>query len=72
MTSAIKKAAAFILVAIVIALTVLALLGVWEVIEFENVIRKILISLFVVFASSVVVLFIFTVIIREPKEKIQS
>lgn len=69
MNSFIKKFASYILVGIVLALTVLALLGIWEVIELENVIRKILISLFVVFVAAVVVLFIFAVVIKDNSDK---
>lgn len=65
MNNIVKKAASYILISIVLVLTVLALLGVWEVIQFEDVIKKILLSLFVVFVSSVVVLFIFAVVIKD-------
>ncbi len=61
----IKKIAAYVLTGMVIILTILALLGIWEVISFEDVIKKILTSLFVIFISSVILLFIFGVVIRD-------
>ncbi|PLX03810.1 MAG: hypothetical protein C0594_09970 [Marinilabiliales bacterium] len=69
MNSFMKKAASYILVAVVLAITAIALLGIWEVIPLENVIRKILVSLFVIFVASVVVLFIFAVVIRDSGNK---
>jgi len=62
-----KKMASYSLVAMVIAFTILGLLAIWDVIAVEDVIRKILLSLFVIFIASVVVLFIFGVVIREDK-----
>ena len=67
--SIVKKGASYILVGIVLVLTVLALLGIWDVISFEDIIKKILLSLFVVFVSSVVILFIFAVVVREGNGK---
>ncbi len=64
-----KKIASYSLVAMVIAFTVLGLLAIWDVIEVQDAIRKILLSLFVIFVASVVVLFIFGVVIRDDKPK---
>jgi len=65
----VKKVAAYFLVGIILFLTVIALLSIWDIIDFENVMRKILSSLFVVFVASVIILFIFAVVIREDKTK---
>lgn len=67
--SIVKKGASYILVGIVLVLTVLALLGIWDIISFEDIIKKILLSLFVVFVASVVILFIFAVVVREGNGK---
>jgi len=64
----IKKLAVYLLTGIVIFLTVLALLGIWEVISFEDLLKKVLSSLFVVFLSSVIILFIFGVIIKSDEK----
>ncbi len=65
MGNSIKIIASYILIAIVLGLTIIALLAIWEVIDYEEVLKKILASLFVVFAASVVVLFIFAVVIKD-------
>ncbi len=65
----VKRITSYILVATVIVVTVIALLGIWDVIDLEEVINKILTSLFVIFVASVVVLFIFAVLIKDPEDK---
>ncbi|MFH2141311.1 MAG: hypothetical protein ABIJ97_02730 [Bacteroidota bacterium] len=65
MGNAVKIVSSYILIAIVLALTVISLLAIWDVIEAEEILKKVLFSLFVVFVASVVVLFIFAVIIKD-------
>ena len=60
-----KKITSYILISFVLLITVIALLGIWDVISLEDVMRKIFTSLFIVFVSSVIVLFIFSVLIRD-------
>ena len=67
-----KRIASYTLVAMVIVFTILGLLAIWDIIEIEDVMRKILLSLFIIFVASVVVLFIFSVVIREDKQPKQS
>ena len=64
-----KKIASYTLVAMVLIFTILGLLSIWDIISIEDVMRKILLSLFVIFIASVVVLFIFGVVIREDKPR---
>jgi hypothetical protein len=66
-----KKIASYFLTAMILTFTVLGLLAIWDVIDVQDVMRKILLSLFVVFIASVVVLFIFAVVIREDKNQKQ-
>lgn len=65
----VKKIASWILVGLVLLFTVLALLAIWDVIDFEHVMRKLLSSIFVIFISSVVVLFIFSVVLNDKNNK---
>lgn len=65
MGNAVKVVASYVLIAIVLALTIISLLAIWDVIEAEEILKKVLFSLFVVFVASVVVLFIFAVIIKD-------
>lgn len=71
----VRKITGFILVGIILIFTVLAILGIWEVINLEDVVEKLFKSLLAVFVASAVVLFITTVLIKEeqqpPKDKIE-
>jgi len=65
MDKSVKKIVSYILIGLVLFFTVVAILGVWGFIEFEDVIRKIMSSLLIIFAASAVVLFIFTVLVKD-------
>jgi hypothetical protein len=65
MDKSVKRIVSYILIGLVIFFTVMAILGVWGFIEFEDVIRKIMSSLLIIFAASAVVLFIFTVLVKD-------
>jgi hypothetical protein len=53
------------MIALVLIFTVIALLGIWDIISLEEIIRKMFVSLMVVFAAAAVILFIFSVLIRD-------
>lgn len=53
------------MIALVMVFTIIALLGIWEVISLEDIIKKMFVSLMVVFAAAAVILFIFSVLIRD-------
>lgn len=65
MDNALRKTVAYILIGLVLVFTALSILGIWEVISLDYILRKIVLSLLVVFAASAVILFIFTILIRE-------
>ena len=63
-----KSLTAYILIGIILLSTLVALLGVWEVIPLEEVVQKILSSLLIIFVASVVALFIFNVLIKDQEK----
>lgn len=65
----VKKAVSFVLIGLVLIFTLIALLGIWEIIDLEQVMLRVLYSLLVVFAASAVMLFIFTVLIKDEPPK---
>ena len=65
MSSSIKKVISYFMIILVLVFTVIALLGIWEVISLEDIIKKMFVSLMVVFAAAAVILFIFSVLIRD-------
>ncbi len=69
MSNSIKKIISYLLIGLVLIFTVIALLGIWEVINLDEIIRKMFVSLMVVFAASAVILFIFSVLIKNDDNK---
>lgn len=68
MTNAMKKLIAYILLGLIVFFTVIGLLGVWEVIDLENITRKLVSSALLIFGAAVVALFVFSSFLKE-KEK---
>ena len=67
MNTSVKKIISYFMIALVLIFTVIALLGIWEIISLEEIIRKMFVSLMVVFAAAAVILFIFSVLIRDQE-----
>jgi len=65
MNTSIKKIASYFLVIMVLVFTILALLGIWDIIDYENIIQKLLTTLIVIFCSAAVILFVFSVLLKE-------
>lgn len=65
MTTAFKKIISYVLIAIVLFFTVIALLDTWEILDLQEVGRKFITSLLIIFAASAVILFIFSVLIKD-------
>ena len=61
----VKKVVAYSLITLVLLFTIVTLLGIWDIIDLEKVLQKIIWTLIVIFAASAVVLFIFTVLLKE-------
>ena len=72
MDNAVKRVASYILVVVVIISTFIAILSVWGLIDLEDVIWKIMQTLFVVFIAAILVLFIYNILLREPFKKNQD
>lgn len=69
--STIKKLTAYILISLIIFSTIIGLLAIWDIIDIQNIMKKVFTSIFVVFVASVVVLFIFSVLIKDNDQKNQ-
>ncbi|MBN2611549.1 MAG: hypothetical protein JXB00_08340 [Bacteroidales bacterium] len=65
MDNTMKKTVAYILIGLVLVFTVLSILGIWEVIDLDYIMKKIVLSLLVVFAASAVILFIFSILAKD-------
>jgi hypothetical protein len=65
MKFSVKKFTGYFLVALVLIFTILGVLGIWGIVDMGFVVRKLFLSLVVIFVASAVALFIFTVIIKD-------
>lgn len=65
MSAALKKGISYILIGIVLFFTAIALLDTWEILDLQEVGRKFITSLLIIFAATAVILFIFTVLIKD-------
>jgi len=70
--NSIKKVIAYFLSALVLAFCILAILGIWDVIELENLLSKMFQSMMVILAASAVIVFIFAILLREGKKEDES
>jgi uncharacterized membrane protein (DUF373 family) len=66
---------AYVLASLVLVITIFALLGIWDIIQWEQFIHlfwKAFYSLLIVFFSALIVLFIFSTIYKSPESEQQS
>jgi heme A synthase len=64
-----KKVVSYILIALVLVFTVIAILGIWDIIDLKNIMMNTIFSLIVIFAASAVILFIYTVFMKDSDQK---
>ena len=64
-----KKIVSYILITCVLIFTIVAILGIWDIIDLKNVMMNTIFSMIVIFAASAVILFIYTVFMRDSDQK---
>jgi len=60
-----KKVVSYILIGCVLLFTVVAILGIWDIIDLQNIMMNTIFSLIVIFAASAIILFIYTVFMKD-------
>lgn len=68
----VKRIVSYILIGLVLIFTVIAILGIWDLIDLEHIMVNTLYSLLVIFAASAVILFIFSVLIKDDEKQIRQ
>ena len=61
-----KKAVSYILAAPVLLFTIIAILGIWDIIDLKNVMMNTIFSMIVIFAASAVILFFIQFLCKNP------
>ena len=64
-----RKALAVLLSIIVLLFTVISLLATWDIIQYDKVFQRSMLSLLIIFVSAAIILFIFSVIFKSDSER---
>jgi hypothetical protein len=64
----IKNTIVYFFAALVLIFAVIAILGIWDIIELDNLIRKMFGSVLVIMAAAAVIVFLFGVLIRDNSD----
>lgn len=67
-STSVRKVVAYILAGLVLLFSIVAILAIWDVIEYRYLIKRMFQSLMVVLAASAVVVLIFAILDRPEKE----
>jgi hypothetical protein len=62
--SSIKKVIAYFLAGLVLVFCIVAILGIWNVIDLENLLSRMFQSMMVILAAATVIVFIFAIMFR--------
>jgi glucan phosphoethanolaminetransferase (alkaline phosphatase superfamily) len=65
----VKTITAYILIALILIFTLISLLGVWDIISLDDIVRKIISSLLIIFVASAVALFIFSMFLKNQEQE---
>jgi hypothetical protein len=68
-STVIKRFFSILLALLVFATTVISVLAIWNVIDIDDILSKSLSSLLVIFVSSAIILFIFSVLYQDSSNK---
>lgn len=64
----IKKVIAYFLTGLVLIFSIIAILGIWEIIELENLLSRMFQSMMVILAAAAVIVFVFAILMREGRK----
>jgi len=68
MADMLRKVASYILALLVLFFTVISILAIWDIIDVEDIFKKSILTLLVLFMSAAILLFIFSVVIKAGDE----
>lgn len=63
----VKKVIAYFLSGLVLLFCILVILGIWDIIDIEGLISKMLESMLVILVATAVIVFIFAILLREQR-----
>ncbi len=69
-STSVRKVVAYILAGLVLLFSIVAILAIWDIIEYRYLIKRMFQSLMVVLAASAVIVLIFSILDRSDKDQI--
>lgn len=66
--NSVKRVIAYILSSLVLVFCILAILGIWDIIDMEDLLAKMFQSMMVILAAAAVIVFIFAILMRESRK----
>ena len=66
--NSVKRVIAYILTGLVLLFSIVAILGIWHIIDMEDLMVRLFQSLLVILAAAAVIVFIFAILMRERGE----
>ncbi|MCB9000041.1 MAG: hypothetical protein H6540_08260 [Bacteroidales bacterium] len=64
----VKKTIAYFLSGLVLIFAIIAILGIWDIIDLQNLLTKMFSSMLVIVAASAVIVFLFAILIRDNSD----
>lgn len=65
----VKRIIAYFLTGLVLVFCILAILGIWDIIELENLLARLFQSMMVILAAAAVIVFIFAILLKESRNE---
>jgi len=65
----IKKVIAYFLSALVLAFCIIAILGIWDIINLENLLSRMFQSMMVILAAAAVIVFVFAILMKDYRRE---
>ncbi len=66
--NSVKKVIAYILTGLVLLFCIIAILGIWDIIDMKDLLSRLFQSMMVILAAAAVIVFIFAILLRDRNE----
>jgi len=68
-TSGVRKIVAYILSALILIFAIISILAIWDIIDYDDLVKRMFQSLMVILATSAVIVLVFAILDRPDKEE---
>ena len=67
-TSGVRKITAYILAGLILIFAIISILAIWDIIDYDDLVKRMFQSLMVILATSAVIVLVFAILDRPDKE----